>query len=161
TGTDIADSCTNVSAIAQVYENVITTYNVPRIDLDVEADSLNNTAGIDRRNQAIAQVESWAAANGRKIQFSYTVPRTTTGLTASEVSLLQNAITNNAKVSVLNIMTFDYFIGTKQQMAADTKSAAAGAHSQLQTLFPSATSTQLWHMIGVTEMQGIDDFGPD
>ena len=36
TGTDIADSCTSVSAIAQVYEDVITTYHVPRIDLDVE-----------------------------------------------------------------------------------------------------------------------------
>src|ERR1700691_1553076 len=31
-GTDIADSCTSVSSIAQVYENVITTYNIPRID---------------------------------------------------------------------------------------------------------------------------------
>ena len=80
--TDIADSCTSVSAIAQVYENVITTYHVPRIDLDVEADSLTNTAGINRRNEAIAQIEAWAAAHGQRIQFSYTLPSQTTGLTA-------------------------------------------------------------------------------
>ena len=50
TGTDIADSCTSVASIAQVYEDVITTYHVPRIDLDVEGDSVTDTAGINRRN---------------------------------------------------------------------------------------------------------------
>jgi len=30
----------------------------------------------------------------------------------------------------------------------------------LQSLYPQATSQQLWHMIGITEMPGIDDFGP-
>ncbi|MCW2905535.1 MAG: Chitinase, partial [Actinomycetia bacterium] len=54
TGTELADSCTSVSAIAQVFEQLITTYHVPRIDLDVEANSLTNTAGINRRNEAIA-----------------------------------------------------------------------------------------------------------
>src|SRR5580698_7920513 len=68
TGTDIADSCTNVNSIASVYENVITTYNVTRIGLDIEENSLTNTAGINRRNEAVAQVEKWAASNGRSIQ---------------------------------------------------------------------------------------------
>src|SRR5581483_8736747 len=100
TGTDIADSCTNVSSIAKVYENVITTYNVPRIDLDIEADSLTSTAGINRRNEAVAQVESWAAANGRSIQFSYTMPSTTTGMDSQVEAVVQNAIADGAKVSV-------------------------------------------------------------
>jgi hypothetical protein len=161
TGTDIADSCTNVNRIAKVYEKVITTYNVPRIDLDVEGDSVTNTAGINRRNEAIAEVESWAAANGRSIQFSYTLPTTTTGLTSQEIPILQNAIADGAKISVVNLLTFDYFIGTKQNMVLDTKSAAAGLFSQLQSLYPGDSPAQLWGMIGVTEMPGIDDFGPD
>ena len=33
-GTEIADSCTSISAIAAAYEKVITTYNVTRLDLD-------------------------------------------------------------------------------------------------------------------------------
>ena len=53
-GTEIADSCTNVQAIAADYEQVITTLGVTRLDMDVESNSLNNTAGITRRNQAIA-----------------------------------------------------------------------------------------------------------
>src|SRR5262249_10447865 len=63
TGTELADSCTSVPAIAGVFESLITTYHVSRIDLDIEADSVNNTAGINRRNAAIAQTEAWAAAN--------------------------------------------------------------------------------------------------
>ena len=158
-GTDIADSCTNVNSIAAAYESVITTYNVSRIDLDIEDNSLTNTAGYTRRNQAVAQVESWAAANNRSIQFSYTMPTTTTGLTSNEVSILQNAQSAGAAVSVVNIMTFDYYIGTQQEMATDTESAAQGLHSQLQSLYPNDSSSQLWGMIGITEMVGIDDYG--
>jgi len=159
TNTDIADSCTNVSSIAAAYESVITTYNVNRIDLDVEADSDTNTAGITRRNEAIAQVETWAAANGRSIQFSYTLPVTPSGLTSSETAILQNAVTEGATIATVNIMTFDYYIGTTQEMATDTESAASALEGQLKTIYPSLTTAQLWEMIGVTEMIGIDDYG--
>ena len=161
TGTDIADSCTSVPAIAQVYENVITTYHVSRIDLDVEGDSLTDTAGINRRNEAIAQVESWAAAHGRGIQFSYTLPSLTTGLDAAGEAVLENAIADGARFSVVNLLTFDYYIGTEQDMAADTETAASGLYSQLRTLFPDSHPAQLWPMVGITEMPGIDDYGPD
>ena len=46
-------------------------------------------------------------------------------------------------------------------MLTDTETAAAGLYGQLQALYPRARKRQLWHMIGVTEMPGIDDFGPD
>jgi Glycosyl hydrolases family 18 len=161
TNTDIADSCASVSAIAKVYESLITTYNVPRIDLDVEADSLTDTAGISRRNEAIAMVEAWAAASHRRIEFSYTLPTFPSGLTSSGYAVLQNAAAENARISTVNLMTFDYYLGTQQDMVADTESAADGLFSQLQSIYPAATARQLWHMIGVTEMPGIDDFGPD
>ncbi len=161
TGTDIADSCPSASAIAQVYEDVITTYNVPRIDLDVEGTSLTDTAGINRRNEAIAEVEAWAAATGRSIQFSYTLPTFPTGLPSAELSVLQNAVADGAKISVVNLLTFDYYIGTEQNMLTDTETAAAALVSQLQSVYPNTPSWQLWRMVGVTEMPGIDDFGPD
>jgi hypothetical protein len=161
TTTDIADSCTSVPAIAAVYESLITTYNVPRIDLDVEADSLTDTAGINRRNEAIALTEAWAAAHHRHIQFSYTLPTFPTGLPAAELGVLQNAVADGARIAAVNLLTFDYYFGTEQDMVADTESAAEGLFTQLRTLYPAATSRQLWHMIGVTEMPGIDDYGPD
>jgi hypothetical protein len=161
TGTELADSCPSVSGIADVFESLITTYHVPRIDLDVEGTSLTNTVGINRRNEAIAETEQWAAARHLRIQFSYTLPTFPTGLTAAGLAVLQNAIADGARISVVNLLTFDYYIGTQQDMVADTESAASGLFSQLQSLYPSATPRHLWHMIGVTEMPGIDDFGTD
>jgi hypothetical protein len=80
-GTEIADSCTSVSQIAADYESVITTLGVTRLDMDVEAKSLNNTAGITRRNQAIAMTEAWAASNGIPLQVQYTLRSSSTGWT--------------------------------------------------------------------------------
>jgi Glycosyl hydrolases family 18 len=161
TSTDIADSCASVDGIASVYESLVTTYHVPRIDLDVEADSLANTAAIDRRNKAIAQVERWAARTGRHVQFSYTLPTSTTGLEADALAVLENAAANHARVDVVNIMTFDYYDGADpHNMAADTESAATALHTQLAALHPGTSSWRLWRTIGVTEMPGIDDYGP-
>ena len=161
TSTDIADSCTDVAAIAAAYERVVTTYRVTRIDLDVEADSLNNPAGIDRRNKAIRKVEDWAARTNRTVQFVYTLPTTTTGLAPSGYAVLQNAVSNHARVDIVNIMTFDYWDGVTHQMADDTKTAATGLYDQLSALYPGRGSARLWRTIGVTEMIGIDDYGPE
>ncbi|HEY3749052.1 MAG TPA: chitinase [Pseudonocardiaceae bacterium] len=160
TSTEIADSCTSVPAIAAAYENVITTYNVTRLDLDTEDLSLTNTAGIDRRNKAIRLVENWAAAHHRTVQFVYTLPSAPTGLAPTGLAVLQNAVANQARVDIVNIMTFDYFDGISHEMATDTQTAAAGLISQLHALFPHRSTSQLWTMVGVTEMVGIDDFGP-
>ncbi|MEU8890499.1 glycosyl hydrolase family 18 protein [Streptomyces sp. NPDC048442] len=160
TGTEIADSCTEVNQIAAVYEKVITTYDVSRLDMDIEVDSLDNAAGVDRRNKAIKLVQDWAAANSRKVEFSYTLPTTTKGLAASGLAVLKNAVTNGARVDVANLMTFDYYDNATHQMANDTETAAQGLYNQLAKLYPAKTPAQLWGMIGVTEMPGVDDFGP-
>ena len=92
---------------------------------------------------------------------SYTLPTTTTGLDAQEIPILQNAIADSATISTINIETFDYYIGTEQNMVLDTKSAVRDLYGQLKTLYPADSPAKLWGMIGVTEMPGIDDFGPD
>ncbi|MER5525175.1 chitinase [Streptomyces sp. NPDC002677] len=161
TGTELADSCTDVDAIAGVYEKLVTTYGISRIDLDIEADSLADTAGVDRRNQAIAKAERWADRTGHPLQFSYTLPTTTKGLEAKGLAVLQNAVAHHARVDVVNIMTFDYYDGATHDMAADTRTAADGLHAQLAALYPHKSSRELWGMVGVTEMPGIDDYGPE
>jgi hypothetical protein len=160
TNTEIADSCTDVNQIAAVYEKVITTYDVSRLDMDIEVDSLDNTAGIDRRNKAIKIVQDWAAANGRKVEISYTLPTTTHGLASSGLAVLQNAVANGARVDVANLMTFDYYDNATHNMANDTQTAAQGLYNQLAQLYPGKTAAQLWGMVGITEMPGVDDFGP-
>jgi hypothetical protein len=158
-GTEIADSCTNVSSIAADYEQVITTLGVTRLDFDVESNSLNNTAGIARRNQAIALTEAWAAANAIPLQIQYTLPVEQYGLDPNGESVLQSAAANSATVTSVNIMAFDYYIAGEGtvNMGQAAVNAATNTHTQLTSIFPSATSAQLWNMEAITLMPGIDD----
>jgi Glycosyl hydrolases family 18 len=159
-GTEIADSCTNVSQIAADYEQVITTLGVTRLDMDVESASLNNTAGINRRNQAIALTEQWAAAKGIPLQIQYTLPVEQYGLDANGAAVLQNAVADRTTVNSVNVMVFDYYIAREGvvEMGTAAKNAASNTHAQLQRIFPSLTSAQIWHMEGMTMLPGIDDY---
>jgi hypothetical protein len=159
-GTEIADSCTSVSQIAADYEQVITTLGVTRLDMDVEAKSLNNTAGIDRRNKAIAMTQAWAAANGIPLQIQYTLPVEPQGLDPNGVAVLQNAVADGARVDSVNIMVFDYYQSGEGtvNMGNAAVSAAQNLHSQLASLYPSGTSAQLWAMEAMTMLPGIDDY---
>jgi hypothetical protein len=157
-GTELADSCQDVNQIAAALESIVTTYNVTRLDLDVEVQSLNNTAGIDRRNKALKIVEDWAAANGRTLQIQYTLPVEPAGLEANGLAVLQNAVTNGARVDVVNIMTFDYYDRVTTDMGAAALSAAQGLFNQLKALYPGKTDAQLWAMEGNTILPGIDDY---
>ena len=137
-GTEIADSCTNVQSIAADYEQVITTLGVTRLDMDVESSSLNNTAGITRRNQAIALTEQWAAANGIPLQIQYTIPVEQYGLDPNGEAVLQNAVTNGATVTSVNIMVFDYYIAKEGvvEMGTAAENAATNTHTQLAIHLP-------------------------
>jgi hypothetical protein len=159
-GTEIADSCTNVSQIAADYESVITTLGVTRLDMDVEAKSLTNTAGINRRNEAIAMTESWAAAQGIPLQIQYTLPVEQTGLDSTGEAVLQNAVTDGAAVTSVNIMVFDYYIAGEGtvNMGQAAINAAMSTHTQLASVYPGLTSAQIWAMEGMTLLPGIDDY---
>jgi hypothetical protein len=158
-GTEIADSCTNVSQIAADYEQVIQTLGVTRLDMDVESSSLNNTAGINRRNQAIAMTEQWATANGIPLQIQYTLPVEQYGLDPNGEAVLQSAVANGAAVTSVNIMVFDYYIAKEGvvEMGTAAENAAINTNTQLQSIYPSMTPAQLWNMEGMTLLPGIDD----
>jgi hypothetical protein len=159
TATEIADSCADVGKIAAAYEKVITTYGVTRLDMDIEDISLDNTAAIDRRNQAIHLVQRWAGRQHRPLQIVYTLPTAPTGLEDNAINVLTSALKYGARVDIVNIMTFDYYDDQAHDMAADTKTAANGLIGTLRTLYPHRSTKQLWAMVGITEMIGIDDYG--
>ncbi len=159
-GTEIADSCTDVSQIAADYESVITTLGVTRLDMDVEAKSLNNTGGIDRRNKAIAMTQAWAASQGIPLQIQYTIPVEQYGLDPNGEAVLQNAVTNGAAVTSVNIMVFDYYIAGEGvvNMGQAAVNAATNTHAQLTSIFTSLTSAQIWNTEAMTMLPGIDDY---
>jgi Glycosyl hydrolases family 18 len=157
-GTEIGDSCKDPAAIASAYEQVVTSYDVTRLDMDIEGRSLTRTAGIDRRNKAIKLLQDWAAAHGRTVQIQYTLPTSADGLEPSGVAVLQNAVTNGVRIDVVNPMVFDYYDRLTTDMGGAAVNASKGLHAQMHTLFPAKTDAQLWAMQGATIMNGLDDY---
>ena len=140
------------------YEKVIRTYNVSRLDMDIEGKSLARSAGIDRRNKAIALVQHWAAAHNRPLKISYTLPTSRDGIESDALAVLQNAISNGVRIDIVQPMVFDYYDGEDIDMGHSAITALKGLHSQLATLMPLRTSTSLWALEGATIMNGRDDY---
>ncbi|MCP2324499.1 hypothetical protein HDA40_003006 [Hamadaea flava] len=157
-GTEIGDSCQDPAAIAAAYEDVVVRLGVTRLDMDIEGRSLTKADGIDRRNKAIKLLQDWAAATGRRVDIVYTVPTSVTGLEPSGLAILQNALANGVRVDVVNLMVFDYYDKVTTDMGAAALSAAQGLYNQLHTLYPAKTPAQLWAMVGLTLLPGIDDY---
>jgi hypothetical protein len=134
-----------VSALQAAYQSVITKYNLTWIDLDVEGAAIADSASINRRNQAIHNLQ---AANPN-LRVSYTLPVNPTGLDGNGTSLLSNAKANNVRVDVVNVMAMDYgSCGINMGTAAIN--AATGTRNQISSLGMSSA-------VGVTPMSDTND----
>lgn len=137
-GTEIADSCTSVAKIAKAYESVVTTYGVTRLDMDVEARSLGNKAGIARRSAALQLLQGWAARAHRRVQIIFTLGVEPWGLPADCLAVLKSAAAHGVRFTV-NIMAFDYYIKASKtglDMGPAAVKALTGTHRQLGRLYP-------------------------
>ena len=153
-GTEIGDSCQTVASIEAAYEQLATTYAISRIDMDIEGRSLTKPAGIDRRNKAIALLNQRMPS----VQISYTLPTSRTGLEASGLAVLQNAVANGVRIDFVNPMVFDYYDRQVKPMGQSAIDALNGLHTQLAQQLPAKTSAQIWAIEGATIMNGLDDY---
>jgi hypothetical protein len=162
-GTEIADSCTSVQRIAAVYEHVVQTLGVTRLDMDVESNAETYAAGINRRDEAIAIAQRWAARRGIRLQIQFTLPVEPDGLESAGVSVLRNAIADGVRVYSVNIMVFDYYLPNEgvMNMSKTAIECANAVHAELAKLYPQLSSRQLWRMEAMTMLPGISDFGKD
>jgi hypothetical protein len=154
-GADLGAQCSSGSAMAAQVESVVTTLNVTHLDFDIESNEENNSANLTRTAQALAQVRSWASANGRQLAISYTIPALPTGLTSTGEGILTTALANGFTPNVVNIMTMDYGTsGTEMGTAANQGlDATAGQLESIYGLSASAASA----MLGNTPMIGQND----
>jgi Glycosyl hydrolases family 18 len=159
-GTEIADSCRSVPAIARAYESVITTYGVTRLDMDVEANSLGNPAGIARRSAALRLLQDWAARTHHRVRITFTLGVEPWGLPANCLAVLKSAAADGVRFAV-NIMAFDYYIKASKtgiEMGTAAIEALDGTHRQLGRLYPGLSQPRRWALEGITLLPGIDDY---
>ncbi len=161
-GTELAQAITNVGALTAAYQQVINAYGLTHIDFDIEGAAAADPASIDRRSQAIAALQASAAAAGKTLDVSFTLPVLPSGLTANGLYVLQSALKYGVKISTVNVMAMDYGDSAapnpQGQMGTYAIDAATSLHTQLATLYGSTrTSSELWGTIGVTPMIGVND----
>ncbi|MEZ0094295.1 cellulose binding domain-containing protein [Streptacidiphilus sp. EB129] len=159
-GTELAESCTSVSSLAAAYQQVINAYGLTKVDFDVEGGATTDTAGITRRDQAIAQLQAAAKAKGKTLEVSFTLPVLPSGLVQSGTDLLQDAKTNGVDVSAVNIMAMDYGDGAAPspsgKMGTYAIDAATATQAQVKSIF-GLSDAAAWNHVAVTPMIGVND----
>jgi chitinase len=151
-GGELAQTCTSVSSLQAAYQNIVNTYGVTRLDFDIEGGVIGDTTSNARRDQALAALQ---AANP-SVQVDYTLAVDPNGLTAPQLSVLNDAKAKGVKVNAVNIMAMDFGAGTNDLAAAE--SSARGTVGQLQSIF-GISATQAWNMLGITPIAGTNDDG--
>jgi hypothetical protein len=159
-GTELAQACSSASALADAYGQVISVYALTKIDLDVEGSSLSDTAANDRRSTALAQLQKDAAAAGRRLDVSFTLPVLPSGLTQQGVALLENAKQRGVTVGAVNVMAMDYGDGAAPnpdgRMGAYAIDALTATQAQVKGVF-GLSDADAWAHLAVTPMIGVND----
>ncbi|HEU5355163.1 MAG TPA: ricin-type beta-trefoil lectin domain protein [Actinocrinis sp.] len=154
-GGELAQTCTSVSSLTSAYANIVNSTGVTRLDFDIEGGTLGDTAATTRRDQALAALQRQNPA----VQVDFTLGVAPSGLptgNGSEYALLQDAKTQGVNVSIVNIMTMDFYDG--QPVLSDAESAARNTANQLAGLYGISTSAAYAKM-GLTPIAGTNDDG--
>ncbi|WP_343952732.1 carbohydrate-binding protein, partial [Nonomuraea longicatena] len=153
TGIELAQGCSDVTALYNEYKAVVDTYALTHIDLDIEGSATADAASVTRRSQALARLQQ-AHPN---LKISITLPVLPEGLTADGLSVVRSARDHGVDVDLVNVMAMDYYRSIDYGDAA--VQAATSTFNQLRTLYPGKSEAQLWRMVGVTPMLGQNDDG--
>lgn len=161
-GQELAQVISNLTTLQNAYRAVITDYSLTHIDFDIEGAAVADRASIDRRSQAIAALQKEAQAAGRQLYVNFTLPVLPTGLTSDGLYVLQSALKYGVQIGGVNVMAMDYGDGAAPnpagQMGTYAIQAAQSTFNQLKSLYGTTrTDAQLWPMVGVTPMIGVND----
>ncbi len=149
-GTMIAQDTSDIAKIKTEYQDVIDTYGVTHLDFDIES---VDQAAVDRRNQALSELQDENA----ELQVSYTLRCRTTGLTSHGQYVVESAKRHGVDLGFINVMTMNY--GWVPPSASTITDSANGTHSDLASIFPNRSAAEIWQMVGLTPMIGVNNVG--
>lgn len=148
-GTELGSTCGSASALANAYQQVITKYQLDRVDFDYENTALDSNTAV--RFGAIKILE----ANNPSLKVSLTIPMTTIGFPGSGTDEIRQAIANGARLDVINIMDFDTGL-TSGTEVGQTEAIANDAVGQLEGIY-GWSAAQAWAHLGFQLMNGHTD----
>ena len=151
-GVDLSAACNSVTDLEKIYEQVYTTFQPNSLDFDIEGSFQGDVVSITRMMSALEVFQQKHPG----IKITLTLPTMPEGLT----SLGENIVTiaKNAGLNfTVNIMAMDYSSSYDQDMGQYAIQASNNLFQFLKTQFPSKTDQDLWSMVEVTPMIGLND----
>jgi hypothetical protein len=155
-GSELARTCTSVSQLEAAYQQVISGYDVNKIDFDIEGAAVDNAAANARRDQALAALQ----ARDPGLQVSITLPVLPSGLPSDEDAVLTGAVQAGVKISAVNVMAMDFGDGPAPnpsgQMGTYAIDAATATDAQVASAM-GISDTAAWSKVAITPMIGVND----
>jgi hypothetical protein len=155
-GNELALTCTSVAQLEGAYQQVISAYDVNKVDFDIEGAAIANTAANNRRDQALAALQ----ARDKALQVSFTLPVLPSGLTADGVAVLTGAIRAGVRIAAVDVMAMDYSDGVAPdpsgKMGSYAIDAATAADAQVARVL-QLSDHAAWSKIAITPMIGVND----
>lgn len=164
-GTPLAAAIKDVDQLTQAYRDVIDQYDLTWIDFDVEGSWVADRESIERRSQAIYNLQQQPRDEGRPLEVWYTLPVLPSGLTADGLAVIDSALKHGVEIGGVNIMAMDYGDGAapnpEGRMGDYAIEAAQSLFEQMKTAWNAhgiaIEDADLWERIGVTPMIGQND----
>jgi chitinase len=150
-GTYLESACSD-DGMYNLIKGALDATGARAIDFDVEGGQISSGTLNTRRNNVTKRLQ--AAYPG--LYVSYTLPVDPTGLPSEAVTVVRSAATAGVNVSMVNIMAMDYG-DASSAMGQRAIDAATATFNQIKPIFAGKTDAQLWAMIGVTPMIGVND----
>ncbi len=152
-GTKLGLTCASPEALAGVYQQVISTYQLRSIDLDIEDTELYSAAARQRIIGALAIVRQ----RDPGLMISVTIAADSGGPLSSGQDLITEAAAAGLHIDAWTIMPFD-FAGPGTDMAQASVQAADGLKNDLMSAYHESASAA-YRTMGISTMNGRTDTG--
>jgi len=157
----LASAANDIEELKTQYRNIVETYNLTHLDFDIEGTWVLDTEATTLRAQALVELQNEWQNDGRQVNIWFTLPVLPNGLTADGYAVVETTSNIGVELSGINIMTMDYGDGAapnpEGQMGYYAIESAQSLHNQLSQIYPEKSSNQIWQMIGITPMIGLND----
>jgi hypothetical protein len=151
TGHKLGIYCHSPEELAGAYEQVVTTYRLRAIDIDIEEGEIHSATASERVAQALAIVHQRLP----HLAISITIGASEAGPEPPQQRMIRDVAAVGLRPYAWSIMPFD-FGPPKTTMLAATESAAAGLVADLRAAY-GIGARRAWRMSGISTMNGYSD----
>ncbi|MDP9866636.1 MULTISPECIES: hypothetical protein [Streptosporangium] len=144
-GRELATACTDPGRLVAAYRRAVAAFGATYVDFEVRDPGDGET--VLRRAGAIAALQREAAARGRPLTVSFTLPVSGTGLTPGDQTMLRSTREAGAEIAAVNLLApLQAAAGGRSDLRA-VAAAVRAAHPQVAGSLAEPTA---WHRIALT-----------